>query len=42
MPCVVSIVALLLFLVFFQDEAVNKTTYPKLMGMEGARQEARR
>ena len=25
-----------------QDEAVNKTTYPKLMGMDGARKEARR
>ncbi|CAN0287735.1 unnamed protein product [Pylaiella littoralis] len=25
-----------------KDEAVNKTTYPKLMGMDGARKEARR
>lgn len=27
---------------YAQDEATSKTTYPKLMGMDGARKEARR
>lgn len=35
-PCVLSHFARL------QDMAAGKTTYPKLMGMEGAKKEARR